>query len=382
MKRIIGNMENQLSDIETRWAAQLSQEHKVLSWRYGVDLTTPTIDISAGESRLGWWDAQTKTISLSSHLIKTEVWDIVLEVLKHEMAHQYVSTFYDNADIHGQYFKLACKKLGVHKAFVGGGKDYNQQLQKFKGNLPADAQKMLRKVEKLMALGQSNNEAEAQAASRKANYLLNKYNLQRINTGDADPNIKHLTICHKKKRIESIQKALLSVLRDYYYVNCLTSSTYHAEDDAVYKSMVLIGREEALIVAEYVYHFLLDTGQALWKDFRKKHSAKRSQKVSFGMGFTAGIRDNHELMFDEEIKINGDLSMPVKVTKALMAQNHEANRKEESRLFPKLKSGRYGKHQASSGAFKEGFKNGKNTHINKGVTSRGTVIAGLLVGSG
>jgi len=374
-------MEIQPKDIETRWAAQLSREHEALSWRYGVDLTTPTINISSGKSRLGCWNSNTKSISISSHLIKTEVWDIVLEVLKHEMAHQYVSTFYDNADIHGKYFKLACKKLGVHKAFVAGGKDYNQRLQEFKGELPADARKMLRKVEKLMALGQSNNEAEAQAASRKANYLLNKYNLQKINAGDDDPDIKYLTICHKKKRIESIQKALLSILRDYYYVNCLTSRTYHAQDDTVYKSMVLIGREEALIVAEYVYHFLLDTGQALWQSFKKKHSAKRNEKISFDMGFIAGIKHNHELMFDDsQIIINGDLSLPVKATKALMAQNHEENGKELSRLFPRLKSGKYGRHQASSGAFKEGFKNGKNTHINKGVTSRGTGISGLLTG--
>ncbi len=375
-------MENQPIDIETRWAAQLSQEHETLAWRYSVALATPTINISSGESRLGCWNATTKTISISRHLIKTEIWDIVLEVLKHEMAHQYVSMFYDSADIHGKYFKLACKKLGVHRAFVTIGKDYNQRLQEFKGELPAAAQKMLKKVEKLMALGQSNNQAEAQAASRKANYLLNKYNLQRIKAGEDDPNIKYLTICHKKKRIESIQKALLAVLRDYYYVNCLTSRTYHAQDDTVYKSIVLIGRKEALIVAEYVYYFLLDTGQALWQDFKRKHDAKRNEKISFDMGFSAGIKDNHELMFaDSKIKINGDLSLPVKVTKALMAQNHAENRREESRLFPRLKSGRYGRHKTSSGAFKEGFKNGKNTHINKGVTTRGAGIAGLLTGS-
>lgn len=381
-KMMIDTMGNQPIDIETRWAAQLSQEHEALSWRYSVALATPTINISSGESSLGCWNFKTKTISISRHLIKTEIWDIVLEVLKHEMAHQYVSTFYDNADIHGKYFKLACKKLGVHRAFVTSGKDYNQRLQEFKGELPADAQKMLKKVEKLMALGQSNNEAEAQAASRKANYLLNKYNLQRIKAGEDDPNIKYLTICHKKKRIESIQKALLAVLRDYYYVNCLTSRTYHAQDDTVYKSIVLIGRKEALIVAEYVYYFLLDTGRALWQDFKRKHGAKRNEKISFDMGFSAGIKDNHELMFaDSEIKINGDLSLPVKVTKALMAQNHAENRREESRLCPRLKSGRYGRHKTSSGAFKEGFKNGKNTHINKGVTTRGAGIAGFLTGS-
>ncbi|SDU40941.1 hypothetical protein SAMN04487931_10824 [Desulfobacula phenolica] len=42
-----------------------------------------------------------------------------------------------------------------------------------------------------------------------------------------------------------------------------------------------------------------------------------------------------------------------------MAQNLEEIRKEKSRLFPRLKSVRYGRHQASSGAFKEAFNNGK-----------------------
>ncbi|MCP3944887.1 MAG: DUF2786 domain-containing protein [Desulfobacteraceae bacterium] len=377
--RIIDIVKNCLKDIEIMWAAQLSREHKDLSWRYGVDLVTPIINISSGEKLLGWWCSETKTLSISSYLIKTEVWDIVLEVLKHEMAHQYVSEFYDNADVHGKYFKLACKKICVHPAFVTGDMDYDKKLQAFKGELPVDAQKMLQKVEKLMALGQSSNEAEAQAASRKANYLLNKYNLQRINIGNDDPNIKYLTICHRKKRIESIQRAFLSVLRDYYYVNCLTSYTYHAQDDMTYKSIVLIGKKEALIVAEYVYLFLLDTAKTLWQDFKKKNGVKNNEKISFDMGFTAGIKDNHKLMFENSgIKVNGDICLPVKVVRALMGQNHEENRKEEHRLFPKLKSVRYGRHQASSDAFKEGFEKGKTTHIKKGVTSCKTGIAGLL----
>ncbi len=247
--------------------------------------------------------------------------------------------------------------------------------------MPADAQKMLRKVEKLMALGQSNNEAEAQAASRKANYLLIKYNLQRINTGDDNPDIKYLTICHKKKRIESIQRALLSILKSYYYVNCLTSRTYHAQDDTVYKSIVLVGRKEVLKVAEYAYHFLIDTGQTLWQNFKKQSNAKRGDKLSFDMGFIAGIEHNHKMMFEHsEIKINSDISLPVKTIKLLMAQNQKENQVEVSRLFLKLRTVHYGRHQASSGAFKEGFKNGKNTHIKKGMTSSGTGVFGLLVG--
>ncbi|WP_457553419.1 hypothetical protein [Desulfobacula sp.] len=71
----------QIEDIEIRWALQLSQEHKAISWQYGVNLKTPTINISSGKKGLGWWSFETKTLSISSHLIKTEVWDLVLEVL-------------------------------------------------------------------------------------------------------------------------------------------------------------------------------------------------------------------------------------------------------------------------------------------------------------
>lgn len=371
-----------MEDCEIRWALQLSREHREICWQYGVDLATPTINISSGEKKLGWWSSGTNTISISSHLIKTEVWDLVIEVLKHEMAHQYVFEFYGNADIHGKYFKLACKKLGVHPAFIAGGKDYPERLQNFKGELPADARKMLRKVEKLMALGQSGNEAEAQAASRKANYLLTKYNLQKLNTGDGNLDIQYLTICHKKKRIESIQRALLPVLKAYYYVNCLTSQTYHAQDDTVYKCIVLVGKKESLTVAEYVYHFLIDAGQTLWQNFKRQNNAKRGDKISFDMGFIAGIKHNHKMMFEHpQLKHNQDTFLPVKTVKALMEKNQIQNQQELSRLFPRLRTIRYGRYQASSDAFKQGFENGKKTHINKGVTSRGTGgVTGLLPG--
>jgi hypothetical protein len=367
-----------MNNIEIRWAAQLVKEHREISWKYGVNLLTPIINISSGKKILGLWNDKNKTISISSHLIKNEIWDIVLEVLKHEMAHQYVSEFYSNADRHGKYFKKACAILGVHPAFITGSADYHKKLQLFKGAFPEDAQKMLKRVEKLMALGQSNNEAEAQSASRKANYLLNKYNLQQINTGDDNPDIKYLTICHKKKRIESIQKAILSILRNYYYVNCLTSNTYHAHENTVYKSIVLVGRKEFLKVAEYVYNFLLDTDQTLWQDFKKKNKAQRGEKISFDMGFIAGIEHNHKIMFeDSEIKIKNS-SLPVKTVKSLMVKNQIDNKIEVSRLFPKLRTVKYGRHQTSSGAFKEGFQNGKNTHINKSITHCGKGTIGLL----
>jgi len=69
----------------------------------------------------------------------------------------------------------------------------------------------------------------------------------------------------------------------------------------------------------------------------------------------------------------------VKTVKSLMGKNQIDNQIEISRLFPKLRTVKYGRHQTSSGAFKEGFKIGKNTHVNKGMTHRGEGTSGLLV---
>ena len=369
-----------MKDLETKWAIRLLKEHKEICWQHGINLTTPVINISSGKQTDGYWSPRHRTISISRHLIKTEPWDIVLEVLKHEMAHQYVTDFYNDADKHGNYFRKACKKLGVHPAFVTN-KDYAAKLEDFKGRLPSDAKRMLTKVEKLMALGQSSNEAEAQAASRKANYLLNKYNLQRIENDS--PEIKYHTICHKKKRIESIQQAILSILQKYYYVSCISSHTYDFQDDAEYRSVVIVGKKEAIKVAEYVYHFLFDTAQTLWQEYRKKHKAGRGDKVSFDMGFIKGIENNHEKMLESsQIELNDDRLLPVSTVKALVEQNRIKNQVEVSRIFPKLIKQYYGKHRPSSSAYKKGFKNGKNTHIKKGVTTRGGGISGFLGSSG
>ncbi|MCD4718419.1 MAG: hypothetical protein K8S13_00965 [Desulfobacula sp.] len=70
-----------MKNIEFKWAAQLVKEHRDISWRYGVKLTTPTINISSGKKTLGLWSDKNKTFSISSYLIKNEFWDIVLEVL-------------------------------------------------------------------------------------------------------------------------------------------------------------------------------------------------------------------------------------------------------------------------------------------------------------
>lgn len=373
-------MQEQINDIEVRWAKQLQKEHADICYQQRVSLATPVVAIVGGKNRLGYWTSYNQTISISRHLIETSPWEIVLEIFKHEMAHQYVSVYFNDTDIHGKGFKTACDILGVHPAFAGSGSSREEHLSAFKGTLPEKAQTLLRRVEKLLALGQSSNEAEARAASRKASYLLNKYNLDRIAKTDTDgSDIRYLYLHNGKKRMESIEKMILAFLEEFYFVDCVITAIYDAQTDEEYKAGVLIGKQEALVVAEYVYRFLLDTSGKLWQDFRKKHAGQRTGKVAFDSGFIKGIRTNHEKMFKkaEDAAPPGDTSLPIAAVKALRVQCRAENHREKTRLFPRLSRGRpY--YYTDENAFQQGMAQGRKTHIHRPVAHHTTGITALL----
>jgi hypothetical protein len=373
-------MQDKTKDIEVCWANQLQKEHGRICYQQSVSLPVPTVGIVAGKNRLGYWTPHNQVISISRHLIENNPWETVLEIFKHEMAHQYVSEYFDHADCHGKSFKTACEILGVHPAFAGNGSPQPEHLAAFMGTLPEKAQTMLRRVEKLLALGQSNIESEARAASRKANYLLNKYNLDRIHRDEIDSSdIRYLYLRTGKKRMESIEKLILGFLEEFYFVNCVIATIYDAATDEEYKAGVLIGRKEALVVAEYVYRFLLNTSRALWKDFRKKYSGRRTGKVAFDSGFIKGIRANHGMLFNglDDAEISKDTTLPVAAVTALRVRCRTENDFEKIRLFPRLRKNRTS-FRMDKIAFYQGVEHGKNTHISRPLEHKKKGITALL----
>ncbi len=373
-------MQDKTKGRHVRWAKQLQKEHGRICHQQNVSLPTPVVGIVAGKLRLGYWTPGNQTISISRHLIENNPWEIVLEIFKHEMAHQYVSEYFDHADCHGKWFKNACDILGVHPAFVGTGSPREEHLAAFRGTLPEKAQTLLRRVEKLLALGQSSNESEARAASRKASYLLNKYNLDRIAGADTDASdIRYLYLHSGKKRMQSIEKMILNFLEDFYFVDCVIADIYDAQTDEEYRAGVLIGKQEALVVAEYVYRFLLNTSNGLWQDFRKTHHGQRTGKVAFDSGFMKGIRSNHEMMSKqpENAAAPGDTSLPIAAVNALRVQCRAENNREKTRLFPRLSKNRTS-YRMDKTAFRQGMAQGRKTHIHRPVEHHTTGITALL----
>ncbi len=362
-----------------KYSKQLVEEFEDICYQHGIDLKRPHIHISESKSVYGSWEPVSRTLSISRYLIEEHPWTVVIEVLKHEMAHQYESEILKFRPGHGPSFKQACEKLGVHPGFVKARGNISSDMLDLKKTLAPEAGRMIKKVEKLLSLATSDNEHEAQLASKKANDLIQKYNLDRITSGRQDNNypVTYSVITHKKKRIESIQKSILAILRDYYFVDTVTCKLFDAKDLDSYQSMILFGTRANLQVAEYVYHYLYCTGKTLWDENKGKFHYTRKDKVSFDMGFTKGIRATLETA-QSRIAVTNIKSKAVTLSfKTLAATIREKNQVEITRVFPKLEKYAYGSHTRGA-AYNNGYQNGKSTVIKKGIHHKKAGTSALL----
>src|SRR5687768_14795632 len=77
-------------------------------------LRPPVVAYADAETRLGEWRPATRTMAISPVLVEEQPWGVVVEVLKHEMAHQYVSEVLQVFDEppHGPAFRRTCERYG------------------------------------------------------------------------------------------------------------------------------------------------------------------------------------------------------------------------------------------------------------------------------
>ncbi len=133
----------------------------------GALLRPPSIEVSPGLTySAGTWDPQKRSIRFSEQFVTERPWWVVLEVLKHEMAHQYVTDVLgadSEESAHGPAFRMVCERSGIdarasHAMTEGEGR-------------------LVKKARKLLALSESSNEHEAQAALAAARKLLGRSGL-------------------------------------------------------------------------------------------------------------------------------------------------------------------------------------------------------------
>jgi hypothetical protein len=252
---------------------------------FRAELRTPSFELSEAEGRLGRWLGGTRTLELRRALLVEHGWGTLVEVLKHEMAHQYVDEVLGVRDegAHGPTFRRVCVERGIDARAAG---------------LPRDATEgaghLLDRVAKLLALAESSNEHEAQAAMSAAQRLMLKHNLEAVlaqRRGAYD--FRHLGT--PSGRIGESQRLLAAILADHFFVEVIWVPVWRPLEGKRGSVLEVCGSAENLELAEYVHAFVNHTGERLFRDFRASGPRRGArERERFLAGLMVGFRDKLE----------------------------------------------------------------------------------------
>ena len=265
MTDIYVNNEKIKETIEDLKNLMVLKSKEVLGW-----VSTPSILFSEMDEdpRLGYFSHEQNLIVLNTFLLDDSLKDEREAVFLHELAHWVVFRKYGNYidRVHGAEFREACRSLGVPEDFEGATakiKDWRSRKQVAE-----------RRVKKLLSLGNSPFEAEAESAMNKARTMMNQYSLEylleddnRLFGVDGD--------CFK--RVDSWRKGLYRLVADLsgcYRILVQTSRGTHIS---------YFGSRDQVESAVYFQTYFEDALNAEYKR-NKKYLKGITQKNSFLLG--------------------------------------------------------------------------------------------------
>lgn len=167
--------------------------------------------------------------------------------------------------------------------------------------------RILDKIQKLLALANSSNEHEAKAASARAQALLTKYNLTMADAEATADKYGKEYVESGRQRMPLQWKFVQSLLREFFFIeivqtkrrmrpNMETASQEEISDYLFSRPKleicyIMFGQPHNIEVAKYVRDFLMRAFEDSFKTYRKETGAPAKAKQSYFMGLYQGLQE-------------------------------------------------------------------------------------------
>ncbi|MCK4485603.1 MAG: DUF2786 domain-containing protein [Desulfobacterales bacterium] len=332
----------------------------------------PLFSLGDMKSKLGEWFREKREICLSRNLVLNHSWDAVREVLLHEMAHQFADEVLGASDEppHGPTFQRACHLL---RANPKASDKYEPLDERILRELSRSEDRIMQRVKKLMALAQSQNQHEAEAAMAKAHQLIGKYNVDLL-THEENRNFVSVFIGKPALRHFREEYALARLLTDFYFVFGIWMPAYVVDKGKMGSVLEISGTVQNIKIAHYVYDFVQQSTNSQWDEYNRNNGLNRYRKTDFAIGIIQG--------FSSKLKSQSETKRKLKDTCPLVPRSGRRERaliKIEDPLLKKYVGYKYPRTLSVSGkalshdhnVLKDGVSVGKKLVISKGITERG-----------
>ena len=339
-----------------RWWAQYNDDYL-----QGA-LQPPLIELDDGIDRLGQWDSQRRRISISALHIERDSWSLVLDTLRHEMAHQYVSEALDSGvgeSAHGASFKKSCGLLRCSPRA-------RTALTVEDPAAESRDDRIFRRLKKVLSLTASANEHEAQVAVNKAQRIMLEYNIDIVEF-DREREFGNRALGPIKGRHAAWELWLAMVLNGFFFVEVLWAWSYNALKDREGTTLTVYGTQTNLDMAEYVYDYVSALLGRLWKTYKKETGLESNRER---MRYYAGVVQGFYTKLEED-------RQRASVETALVWMGDSRLGQYYSYLNPNVVTRRSGGVSASA-AYVDGLSDGRLVNIHKPVTSASGGFGGYL----
>lgn len=268
-------------ELENLALSAAAEEYDHLNYSlFGNRLRRPPLSWSESATTLGTWTTMPPGIALSVSLLTRYSWVTLIEVLKHEMAHQYVAEVLGKTDetAHGPAFVKVCAERGIDARAAGrpdGDSDATDHT--------------IDKIRRLLALAESANQHEAEAAMAAAQRLMLKYNLEEVERNK----MRDFVIAHLGEptgRVQESQRVLAGILRKFFFVEVLWISVWRPREAKRGSVLEVCGTKPNVEMAEYVHAFLMHSAERLWRQHKRERQIRQDRdRRRFHAGVMSGF---------------------------------------------------------------------------------------------
>lgn len=335
---------------------------RMLDEPHGSRMRKPLFALGDFRNRLGQWSPEKREITLSRNFVLNHSWNDIREVLRHEMAHQFVTDISVGATepAHGPRFQAACRVLTANPGATAAYTPLSCQISQASesGN-----DRLRLRIQKLMALAQSSNRHEAEAAMIKAHALTAKYEVAQM-AHQTQRDYFSIFLGKPSLRHRGEDYALAHLLMDHYFVKGIWVSAYVLEKAKMGRVLEISGTARNLQMAAYVFDLIRRFIEIEWGRYNGDGKLNRSRKSDFATGILAGFR-----MKLEQKTADGKKSMEAK---ALVPVSDIQLHRYVSLRYPRLETVRRRGRRFHPQVMSDGTEVGKNLVIRKGISQADT----------
>ncbi len=257
------SIEKLSADLEAAAVRALGEDYDNINYSvFRRRLRRPPIELCDSRVRLGVWVREPRSLRISSALFLEHGWGTVLDVLKHEMAHQYVDEVLGQTGetAHGPAFRRVCEERGIEPDPVGTPTSV--------GATADPERRVLERIARLLALAESPNEHEARSAAAAAQRLMLKHNIDAVRRGVARSyGFRHLG--KPTGRVEQSLRTMASILSEHFFVEAIFVPVWRPREGKRGTALEICGTQANMETAEYVHEFLTGTAERLWVERKR-----------------------------------------------------------------------------------------------------------------